>query len=97
MVFEMEPTRHAAVGGCFMIVMILLSLAINVLYVIAFCKIFGKAGFHWALGLLMLIPVANLIMPLFLAFGQWPVLQKAAASGLSAESTPFNTPPGRFQ
>ena len=51
----------------------LLALALNVLYVVAFCKIFSKAGYHWAMGLLMLVPIANFIMPLVLAFGQWPV------------------------
>ena len=51
----------------------LLALALNVLYVVAFCKIFSKAGYHWAMGSLMLVPIANFIMPLVLAFGQWPV------------------------
>lgn len=51
----------------------LLALALNVLYVVAFCKIFSKAGYHWAMGLLMLVPIANLVMPLVLAFGQWPI------------------------
>ena len=43
------------------------------LYVWAFCRIFGKAGYSWALGLLMLVPIANIIMPFILAFGDWPV------------------------
>ena len=41
-----------------------------------FCMIFSKAGYSWALGLLMLVPVANLIMPFILAFGAWPVLRE---------------------
>ena len=90
----MDQSQHAAIGGCFMLAMIFISLLINILYVIAFCKIFGKAGYHWALGLLMLVPIANLVMPLYLAFGQWPVLQKAPASGLSSQPTPINIPPG---
>ncbi|UCG56141.1 MAG: hypothetical protein JSU70_14865 [Phycisphaerales bacterium] len=40
------------------------------------CKIFAKAGYCWALGLLMLVPVANIIMPFVLAFGDWPVRQE---------------------
>jgi hypothetical protein len=38
-----------------------------------FCKIFSKAGYPWALGLLMLIPVANIIMLFILAFAEWPI------------------------
>jgi hypothetical protein len=38
-----------------------------------FCKIFSKAGYCWALGLLMLVPIANIIMPFVLAFGDWPI------------------------
>jgi uncharacterized membrane protein YhaH (DUF805 family) len=37
------------------------------------CKIFSKAGYSWALGLLMLIPIVNIIMAFFLAFADWPV------------------------
>jgi uncharacterized membrane protein YhaH (DUF805 family) len=37
------------------------------------CKIFSKAGYSWAFGLLMLIPIANIIMAFFLAFADWPV------------------------
>ena len=37
------------------------------------CMIFHKAGYSWALGLLMLVPIANIIMIFVLAFGDWPV------------------------
>lgn len=36
-------------------------------------QIFSKAGHGGWMGLLMLIPVVNLIMLLFLAFSDWPV------------------------
>jgi hypothetical protein len=38
-----------------------------------FCKIFSKAGFSWALGLLILVPIANIIIAFYLAFADWPV------------------------
>jgi uncharacterized membrane protein (DUF485 family) len=38
-----------------------------------FCKIFSKAGFSWALGLLILVPIANIIMAFYIAFADWPV------------------------
>jgi hypothetical protein len=37
------------------------------------CMVFHKAGYSWALGLLMLVPIANIIMIFVLAFGDWPV------------------------
>jgi hypothetical protein len=42
--------------------------------------IFRKAGFHPALSLLMIVPVASLIMLFFLAFADWPSLKKASQS-----------------
>lgn len=67
------------VGGCFAVFMLLISLIVTILMVWAYCKIFSKAGYHWALGLLMLIPIANVIMPLVLAFGDWPILKELRA------------------
>lgn len=48
----------------------LIVIAIKLLII---CKIFSKAGYSWALGLLMLIPIVNIIMAFFLAFADWPV------------------------
>jgi hypothetical protein len=36
-------------------------------------RIFRRAGFHGAMGLLMLIPAVNLILLFVLAFGRWPM------------------------
>ncbi|MBP8604510.1 MAG: hypothetical protein KBI46_01535 [Phycisphaerae bacterium] len=55
--------------GCYMFVILL----ITVLTVIIFCRIFAKAGYHWALGLITLIPIGNIIMLLILAFSEWPI------------------------
>jgi len=49
---------------------VLIIIAIKLLIV---CKIFSKAGYSWALGLLMLIPILNIIMAFFIAFADWPV------------------------
>lgn len=46
---------------------------VEIVKAIVFCMIFAKAGYHWALGLLMLIPIACIIMPFVLAFGKWPI------------------------
>ena len=47
-------------------------LAVAVIYVLGFCSIFARAGFHWGLGLLMAIPGVNVILFLLVAFGSWP-------------------------
>ena len=52
---------------------ILMCLIVAIIKVLIFCKIFSKAGYCWALGLLMFVPIANIIMPFVLAFGDWPI------------------------
>jgi len=51
-------------------------LAMALLVVWPFWRIFKKAGFPGALGLLMVVPVVNLVMILFLAFAEWPSQKK---------------------
>jgi hypothetical protein len=55
---------------------LLVSLIVLVIKAVVFCRIFSKAGYHWALGLLMLVPIACIIMPFVLAFGKWPILNE---------------------
>ncbi len=57
----------------------LMGLTVTIITVIAFCKIFAKAGYCWALGLLILVPLGNLIMVLVLAFSDWPILKEMRA------------------
>jgi hypothetical protein len=52
---------------------VLLAIAFQILYVVAFCRIFQKAGYNWALGLLTLVPIVSCIVPLFLGFALWPI------------------------
>lgn len=47
-----------------------------VLTVIPWWKICAKAGFPSALALLMLVPIANLILPFYIAFADWPALRQ---------------------
>ena len=55
---------------------ILMVLGILIVKALICCKIFAKAGYCWALGLLMFIPIANIIMIFMLAFGEWPIQRK---------------------
>ena len=52
---------------------IFVALIVTAIKILIICKIFSKAGFCWALGLLMLVPIANIVMAFFLAFADWPI------------------------
>ncbi|MFB0525162.1 MAG: hypothetical protein ACETVZ_06440 [Phycisphaerae bacterium] len=66
---DMEPL--CVVFLCmFLFFVALIGIAITLLI---WCKLFSKAGYSWALGLLLLVPIANIIMPFFLAFADWPI------------------------
>ncbi len=67
--------------NCGMVPVIILGAALlaMILVVVAavktwiYCMVFHKAGYSWAWGLLILVPVANVIIPFVLALGDWPV------------------------
>jgi hypothetical protein len=64
----------------FMFVMVLGGVVLGVLLtVIPFWMICKKAGFAPALALLMLVPVANIILPFYIAFADWPALRQRDA------------------
>jgi len=67
------PRMVPVFAGIFVLFMVLVSLIVTGLITWAYCRIFSKAGYCWALGLLMLVPIANIIMPFFLAFADWPL------------------------
>lgn len=46
------------------------------LKVIAFWKICSRAGYAGPLGLLMLVPFGDIILPLFIGFGKWPAIEQ---------------------
>ena len=64
---------------------------------IAFYRLYQKAGFSGAIGLLMLVPVVNLAVALYLAFAEWPVLAELARVKLLAASAaaPASIDPAR--
>jgi hypothetical protein len=67
----------AAMSSMILILIAIIAMLISsVLTVVVWCKLFGKSGHSWGLGFLMLVPIANLILPLYLAFSDWPVLKK---------------------
>jgi hypothetical protein len=62
-------------GGFEILIILLWYPIFFVIPVIAFWKICEKAGFPAPMGLLMLVPVVNIILPLYLAFADWPALR----------------------
>jgi hypothetical protein len=68
----MSPASH----GFNIIVMLfalLLGLFSLLFAIIVWWRICSKAGYSGVLGLLMLVPLANIILLLVLAFGNWPI------------------------
>jgi hypothetical protein len=76
----MESQTPAAMGPILVMIVvafaIFVSLIVTVITLVAYCKITAKAGYHWALGILMIVPFGNIILPLYLAFADWPVRQE---------------------
>jgi len=85
-----QPAEKVAVlfSGCFLFFFIIFFLAVTVLMVWAYCKIFQKAGYHWALGLLTLVPIANVVIFLVLAFADWPILKELRALKATKTDSP---------
>ena len=48
----------------------------NIVPVIAFWKICSRVGLPAPLGLVMLVPIANMVLMLYVAFADWPVMKK---------------------
>ena len=48
-------------------------LVVFIVFLVAYWKIWSKAGFNGAWSLLMFVPLVNLIAFLYLAFAKWPV------------------------
>lgn len=51
-------------------------LVVVALKVIAFWKICSRVGFNGVLGLLMLVPFGDIILPLYVAFAKWPAFKQ---------------------
>lgn len=64
--FSGSDTIIMLVGLCIGLISVLFGIVI-------WWKIFSKAGYSGALGLLMFVPIANLVVLLVLAFGEWPI------------------------
>ena len=55
---------------------VIFSLAAIIFAVVIYWRIFSKAGYSGALGLLMFVPIANIVVLCVLAFGEWPIYKE---------------------
>ena len=71
---EVNSTDIYIYGAHYPLLPVALSaLVVALIVIIPYWKIFGKAGFPRVLGILMIIPLVNLILLYVLAFSQWRV------------------------
>lgn len=75
----LPPDMAALFGPAFIIMIIcslLMSLAMAILFIVIWWRILKKVGWPSPLAFLMMIPLANTIVPICLAFSKWPVHQE---------------------
>lgn len=76
-----------AVMGAVILAYLAIVGTITIITVVAPCKIVGKAGYPWALGLLVLVPLANIVLVLILAFSEWPIQKELNAYKMSVQNS----------
>lgn len=52
---------------------IILYLALIAFFIYCYCKIAGRAGYSPWMGLLMIVPIVNIVMIYMFAFKTWPI------------------------
>lgn len=69
-------TVDATTLATILIVSGIVGLVAIIFSVIIYWRIFAKAGYSGALGLLMFVPIVNIVMLCILAFGEWPIYRE---------------------
>jgi hypothetical protein len=76
-VLAVSRVRMAGLAELILILFIaFIVLTFTAIKVFSFCRIFSKAGYSWAFGLLMLLPLSEVVIPLILALIDWPVCKE---------------------
>jgi hypothetical protein len=76
---EMEPLAFVGPGPAELLIILFMAfvvLALTAIKIFSFCRISSRMGYSWALGLLMLLPFAEVVIPLILALIEWPVCRE---------------------
>ena len=68
-----------AAGGAIVLVYLVVAAGILFFSVFVAWRIVAKTGYPGALGLLWFVPIANIILTLMLAFGEWPIERELRA------------------
>ena len=71
-------SNYTSLSTTTLIVSAVISLVIFIFAIIIWWRIFAKAGYSGALGLLMFVPFVNIIVLLVLAFARWPIQKEVA-------------------
>ncbi len=58
------------------VILLIIIGSIKLLFIFSYWRIFSKAGYSWAFGLLMGLPMSELVIPLILALIDWPVCKE---------------------
>src|SRR5260370_6057191 len=95
------PTTNPATSGTvdaatlttIILVFSIVGLVSIIFTIIIYWRIFAKAGYSGALGLLMFVPIANIIMLCILAFGEWTIYRELNYLRQMAARGPQYQPP----
>ncbi|UCD00024.1 MAG: hypothetical protein JSW66_09100 [Phycisphaerales bacterium] len=79
MQFHPSPDLPPVFTLIVLLLAVFVALIVLAIKILIFCKIFSKAGYCWAFGLLTLVPLGTLIMLLILALSDWPVRRELRA------------------
>ena len=79
-VHKAAPRMAGAMQLILILFIVFIVLTFTAIKVFSFCRIFSKAGYSWAFGLLMLLPLSEVVIPLILALIDWPVCKKLRLS-----------------
>ncbi len=75
----MNPSTNTLNGGALAPIIIgslIFSVVAIIFSAVVYWRIFSKAGYSGAMGLLMFIPIANIVVLCILAFGEWPIYKE---------------------
>lgn len=64
---------NVSLTAVYLLIVVAVGLVSTIVSLVIWWKIFAKAGYSGTLSLLMLIPLVNLIVMLYLAFSTWPL------------------------
>src|SRR5216683_6017912 len=74
-----NPSTNTLNGGALATIIIgslIFSVVAIIFSAVVYWRIFSKAGYSGAMGLLMFIPIANIVVLCILAFGEWPIYRE---------------------